>query len=34
MFNANVYYQDFYADLESYIVDKENLTYDGKLIFM
>ena len=33
-FNANVYYQDFYADLESYIVDKENLTYDGKLIFM
>ncbi|HBG71310.1 MAG: hypothetical protein A2W93_01660 [Bacteroidetes bacterium GWF2_43_63] len=34
MFNANVYYQDFYADLGSYKVDKSNLTYDGKLIFM
>lgn len=34
MFNANVYYRDFYVDLESYIVDKEDLTYDGKIIFM
>ena len=34
MLNTNVYYQDFYADLDSYIIDKENLTYDAKLIFM
>lgn len=34
MLNFNLYDQDFYADLGSYIVDKHNLTYNGKLIFM
>lgn len=34
MFNANLYNQDFFADLGSYTVDKHDLTYDGKLIFM
>jgi outer membrane receptor protein involved in Fe transport len=34
MFNANLYNQDFNADLGSYTVDKHDLTYDGKLIFM
>ena len=34
MFNVNFYHQDIFADLNSYIIDKEDYTYNGKLIFM
>ncbi len=34
MFNMNLYNEDIYADLGDYIVDKEDFTWDSKLIFM
>jgi Outer membrane protein beta-barrel family/CarboxypepD_reg-like domain/TonB-dependent Receptor Plug Domain len=34
MINANLYNKDIYADLGSYIVDKNDLTWDCKLISM
>lgn len=34
MLNFNMYNQDFYADLGSYVVDKHEFTWDSKLIIM
>lgn len=34
MFNMNLFNEDIYADLGDYVVDKDNFTWDSKLIFM
>ncbi|MBN2730329.1 MAG: outer membrane beta-barrel protein [Bacteroidales bacterium] len=34
MLNTNLYNKDIYADLGDYVVDKEDFTWDSKLIFM